>query len=192
MRFYTVHANPARKELDQRIVLVKEGFAWWAFFTPLLWTFYRRVWIALPLYFLGAAGLFLILFYGGFDPYVMSAATSTLVIGLPVTLVPAPDLALALLSLLFALLCGFEANDLRRFHLKRRGYALVDVVAARNEAEAERSYFTARPAPENLSGSSIPGGGGGGYVRPASLAFQTSEPVTGLFDAADARDNRHP
>jgi len=190
MRFYTVHANPARSDVDQRIVLVKEGFAWWAFFTPLLWTLYRRVWIAVPLYFLGATGLFLILFYGGFDPLTMSAATSTLILGLPVTLVPTPDVALALLSLLFALLCGYEANDLRRFHLKRRGYALVDVVAARNEAEAERSYFTQRPTMPGASSGTSTGTPSG--LRTASCRFESSEPVTGLFDPADARDNRHP
>src|SRR5262245_30883358 len=119
MRFYTVHSNPARKDEDQRIILVKEGFAWWAFFAPLAWLVYRRVWIAVPLYFGCAVALFVVLLYGGFDPATLGAATGALLVGLPVTLTPAPDLALALLAFLLALLCGFEANDLRRFHLKR-------------------------------------------------------------------------
>lgn len=191
MRFYTVHANPARKDVDQRIILVKEGFAWWAFFAPLLWLVYRRVWIALPLYLAGAITLFAILFYGGLPPMVMSAASSALFIGLPALLIPTPDTALALLATLFALLCGFEANDLRRFHLKRRGYAVVDVVAARNEVEAERAYFGERPfSAASVSGGRVPGAGTS--ATPASLRFQTSEPVTGLFDSADAHDNRHP
>lgn len=191
MRFYTVHANPARKDADQRIILVKEGFAWWAFFMPVLWIVYRRVWIGLPLYFAGAIALFIILFYGGLPPVIMSAASSALIFGMPAMLIPTPDMALALLATLFALLCGFEANDLRRFHLKRRGYAVVDVVAAKNEVEAERAYFGERPfSAASVSGSRAPGPGA--PAQPVRFSFQTSEPVTGLFDPADTRDNRHP
>jgi hypothetical protein len=147
MRFYTVHENPARRNEDDRVILVREGFSFGAFFIPVLWAIYRRAWIAIPVY-VALAGLIMVLLIM-FDAgrWTLEYAMGALGAGLPVLLAAHPHPALAALAALVAAVLGFEGNDLRRFMLARRGYRVVDVVAASSLVEAERAYFGAKGFP---------------------------------------------
>lgn len=147
MRFYTVHENPGRKNEDDRVVLVREGFSLGGFFVPVLWAIYRRAWIVIPAY-VALAGLvmvLLVMFNAG--RWTLEYAAATLGSGMPFLLAAHPHPGIAALAALIATLLGFEANDLRRFMLARRGYRVVDVVAGRSLVEAERAYFGARGFP---------------------------------------------
>jgi hypothetical protein len=147
MRFYTIHENPARRNEDDRVVLVREGFSFGGFFIPVLWALYRRAWIVLPVYAALAGLVMVLLVMFGAGRWTLEYAMGALGIGMPVLLVAHPHPAIAALAALIAALMGFEANDLRRFMLARRGYRVVDVVAAPSLVEAERAYFGAKGFP---------------------------------------------
>lgn len=151
MRFYTVHENPERRDEDERIVLVREGFSWGAFFVPLLWTLHRRCWPALVLY-ACVAGLLLtaLLLFDAADQ-ALNYAMGAIVLGLPALVSFYPDPGIGLTALLVCALLGFEANDLRRWLLARRGYHVTAVVSGRSLLEAEAAYFTAKGQPPPAS-----------------------------------------
>lgn len=155
MRFYTVHENPTRRNEDDRVVLVREGFSFGAFFIPLLWAIYRRAWIAIPAY-VALAGLLMVLLIM-FDAgnWTLQYALGALGTGFPLLLGLHPHPAVASLAVLITALLGFEANDLRRFALARRGYRVVDVVAANSLVEAERAYFGARGFPPGATSAAV-------------------------------------
>jgi hypothetical protein len=98
-------------------VMVPEGFSWLAAVFGPLWLLARGVWIA-----------------------AIIALTAGLAIG---ALAPA-ELGGAL-GLLLAWLQGLFGHDLRRWSLERRGFALVQVVAARDEDAAFVRLLDARP-----------------------------------------------
>lgn len=115
---YTVHENSALKEPSDRIVLVREGFAFWAFALHLLWLLYHRCWR-------------------------MSAVLAVLLIAI-VKLGEVAGLSpLAVMVLQFGLQfwLGGVANDCRRAALRRSGYEEIAVVCAESELLAERRYF---------------------------------------------------
>jgi hypothetical protein len=120
MTIYTVHApadlDTGGLEAIDRIRFVKEGFCWPALFVPALWMIFRRLWIVLALYL--AAGILI--------------ASVSRNVG------PEATLALGLLLALFLLV---EGNDLRRWTLRRRGLAMIDVVEAGSRDEAEIRFF---------------------------------------------------
>jgi hypothetical protein len=97
-------------------VLVPERFSWGAAFFGVLWMLVHRAWIA---------------------------AAFLLLLGLSIRLAPAPWqfwLGCALF-----LLQGAFAQDIRRWTLARRGYALAHVVSARNQDAALARLLDARP-----------------------------------------------
>lgn len=96
------------------VATVPYGFSWGAFLFQALWALYRGVWLtAIALL---AAGL----------------AVSTVT-----TLLGAGPVATVMIELAVMLCLAFVAQDLRRFELGRRGFRVVDIVAARATAEAE-------------------------------------------------------
>lgn len=122
MPVFTVH-QPAgltgrgERAADQ-VVFVKDGFGWPALFVPVLWLVYHGMWLILIGYVLIATGLEAagwMLGNGSLVPFVLGAA--------------------------FTLFFAFEANELRRWHLSRKGYQLVGVTVARNRTECERRFF---------------------------------------------------
>ena len=123
MRVYTVHQPPGLGEAGasaaERFVFVKEGFCWPALFFAPLWLIYRRMWLVL----LGwlAAGVVL-------EGLARLAGPQSL--------------TGALLPLGFALYFAFEANNLRRWHLAGKGFALRAVASGRDLAECEHRFFT--------------------------------------------------
>jgi len=89
----------------QEPVLVREGFSLGALLLPTLWFLWNRMWLVALLHFLGVVAIGLLL----------------------------PDAVSGWVALAFQLLVALHARDLRRWTLRRRGFALVGVVAAANE-----------------------------------------------------------
>jgi Protein of unknown function (DUF2628) len=98
-------------------VLVREGFAWGAFFFGPLWFAAHRAWVA--------------------------AAFSLAATVLVVALLPQSLSVLAVFAL--AILFGLLAQDLRCNAMERRGYLTTHVVAARGHDEALMRLLTFRP-----------------------------------------------
>jgi len=115
MRIWTVHLKPHAEP-----VLVREGFAWLAFLFPPIWFLAKRMWLVLTLY----------LAFG-------AAAT--------VVLEPVPEPLVALVAFGVQLVIGFQARDLERWTLARRGYRELGVVACRGgEDEAYARLYASR------------------------------------------------
>lgn len=157
MRIYTVQAPPGTvpEEADPAgWVFVKEGFCWPALFFPLLWLIYRRLWSILLVY-IAAAALIGIVSLVADGPVLSGVA--------------------AVAALWFAA----EANEFRRWTLRRRGWQFMGVASGRRLIDAELNFFTryaaAPPRPVATPLAPPP-------ARPAPLA--TDEPeVIGLFPA---------
>ena len=120
MRIYTAHLR--RRGLYPDLVLVKEGFCWPAFILSAPWALWHRMWLsALVLLATGAA------------------------LGASMTLAGLNDIGQGAISLGFAVIVGFLANDLRRRSLEQRGFAFRDVVAGTGLAAAERALLESQP-----------------------------------------------
>lgn len=115
---YTVHENSARAEPSERIVLVREGYAFWAFVFHLAWLLYHRCWRMALLY---AVMLVAIVRVGEL------AGLNTL--------------SLFVLQLGLQCWLGGIGNDCRRAALRRSGFDEIAVVCAESELLAERRYF---------------------------------------------------
>jgi hypothetical protein len=124
LKIFTVHhrqeASGSLTGLGEDAILVKEGFSWPAFFVPLIWLIYKRMWIVLAFYIAAAAGL-----------TVLAQAAV------------APDSAVFVGNFALNLIVGLEGNDLYRWSLARRRYREQAVVVGRNLVTAEQRYFEA-------------------------------------------------
>jgi hypothetical protein len=122
MAIYTVHEPPRKAEgaapEPERFVFVRDGFAFWAFLLAPLWMLRHRLWLVLLGYVLVTVALQVGLGLIGMSATVMSAV-----------------------SLLLALLVGFEAATLRRFTLARRRWKTVGIVVGDAAESAERRFF---------------------------------------------------
>lgn len=118
MRVYTVHVRTPTERLDRDVILVREGFNWFAFLFSGLWAAWSRLWLV-------ALGLI---------------AVEVLWSVLAWWLDPDP-VTQGAISFGLALIVGWSANDLRRWTLFRRGYAEVGVVAARDNDSAMQRFF---------------------------------------------------
>ncbi len=124
MIIYTVHelqrSGQSIAERADDIEFVKEGFTIWGFLFGPLWLLYNRLWLAFVVTLIAAAGV------------------AALLLGLGLR-TQAPGLV----DILVSLIIGFEGNDIMRWSLGRKGYALVASVAGRNRLECERRFFDA-------------------------------------------------
>lgn len=119
---YTVHERAdttadvtARAET---VLFVKDGFAWLALFFPILWMLFYRMWLVLLGFLLVVTAIQAALAAAGYAEMFTGWVTFGA-------------------SLLFA----FQANDLRRWTLGRRGYAQTGLVTGRNRDECEMKFF---------------------------------------------------
>jgi hypothetical protein len=120
MKLYTAHRPPDLSR--DRAIFVKEGFSWPAFFFSLIWLLYQRLWLASAVYLLAAAAI--------------SAAAGA---------ADLPDGPITALFLALSLILGFEANDIKRRALFRRGYSEEGPLLGDNLLHAETRYFGPRP-----------------------------------------------
>lgn len=126
MRIYTVHWKKTADPLftpDLGAVLVREGFNWAAFLFTWIWALVCGLWIVAALLFAGDIGLVLLFELVDLDAGSQFWATFG-----------------------WHIIVGFVAEDLRRWTLHLRGYALAEIVAAENLAAAERRFFEHHPA----------------------------------------------
>jgi hypothetical protein len=117
MRIWTVHHRPAITGKPVQTVMVREGFSWLAALFPLFWFLVKRLWLVAALYFALATLL----------GFLLPAAAS-------------PWVFVAL-----QILAGFEARNLQRWTLERRGFRLMGVVQGRDEEGAVLNLADRRP-----------------------------------------------
>ncbi len=120
MQLYTVHQGPAPASGGDDVVFVLDGFSWVALIVPPLWALFRSLWAV-------AAGVII----------------AALAIAAAAQWAGAPERVTAIVSFAAALLFAYEANDLRRWTLRRRGFRDVGIVMGRNLADAEQRFFEA-------------------------------------------------
>ncbi len=126
MRIYTVHLRRTADPLftpDRDALFVREGFNFPAFVFTWMWALATGQWIVAAI--LAAAGVALAL--------IVDA------VGLDAT-------SVSIVTLGSQAVVGFIAEDLRRWSLRLRGFALTDVVAAESVTGAERRFFEHHPA----------------------------------------------
>jgi len=119
---YTVHHPSADSQAilaqTDRLVFVKEGFSWPAFFVPFLWLLYHRMWLVLVLF-----------------------IAASIVIGIVPEIIPLTPAMQAALGLGVNLIMGLQGNDLLRWTLARRGRKEIAVVVGNGIAGAEHRFF---------------------------------------------------
>ncbi len=122
MRLYTVHIRRHYPDADSDLVLIKEGFCWPAFFLGPLWALWHRLWlVALVL-------------------LVADVALSGTAL-----LARLDGLSQGAVSVGFAAIVGFVANDLRRRALERRHFTLAAVVSGARREAAEGRFLDGEP-----------------------------------------------
>ena len=111
---------------------VKDGISWAALIVPAFWLLYHRMWLELLVYLAAYAAL-----------------------GWAMTYAENGSDFLAWIAIALSLLFAFEANDLRRHALERKGYRQLGVAIGGSRETAELSFFrawlpeqTSVPAPE--------------------------------------------
>lgn len=127
---YTVYSKSESEDpLDAHFV--QEGFVIWMFvpFINLFWALQRKCWLLLTL----IVFTYYVLFFTGANNDFLS---SNLVLNGIVF-----SKLYIFLRLIVLIFLGVNANDFWRKSLERRGYEIVEIVAATNEAEAQRRYF---------------------------------------------------
>jgi len=121
---YTVHEPPqvgaTKLERAERLLFVGDGFSWGAALFGQFYFLVRGEWLALAAYIAAA-----------------------LVIAGILTLVGADNAWFALGFMLLNVIAGFEANELKRWWLGRKGWQQVATVTGRGQVEAERRFFEA-------------------------------------------------
>jgi hypothetical protein len=162
---YTVfEKRVAPEDLLERagdLVFVKEGFSFWTLIAPAIWLLVNRLWRGLLLYLLLSIGLIVALTELGADEQFLFWGGTVI-------------------NLIFA----FEARDIYRAALERRGYVLRAVVSGRNLAECERRFLQewlpmVRRERDHFASMAATGApAGGGATAPSS-----SVPVIGMFPA---------
>ncbi len=126
MRIYTVYLKKTADPLftpDLGAEFVREGFNWAAFFFTWIWALACGLWIAAAI--LLAGDLAIALAFELIDLDAKSQLWATLA---------------------WHLIVGFIAEDLRRWRLRLRGYAVAEIVAGESLAAAERRFFEHHPA----------------------------------------------
>jgi hypothetical protein len=117
MAMWTAYGRPGKGADD--VVLLREGFSWWALIFPLPWLVIKGMWIVLLLA-LGAQ----------FAIWGLGEALNL------------SDRAQLILSLAINLILAFEGNNLLRWTYVRRGFEELGFIHGEDLDEAEYRFFT--------------------------------------------------
>jgi hypothetical protein len=118
MKLFTIHRNDYGLSPEPDIRVVKEGFNGFACIFSFLWALIGGYWML-------AIGLLVV-------SVIISGVFGVLGLDL---------FGQAVVNIAFALLVGYQANDLVRWTLKRRGFKECDVVSAANAEHALERYL---------------------------------------------------
>lgn len=135
MAIFTVHLPPTPSgaaPAAEKIVFLRDGFSWPAFFFGPFWLLWKRAWIA-------AAAWALLLTLDGLVAWKFNVSRE----------------AASWISLALAAWLGFEGGRVVAWSLARRGYVESDVVVGDDEEEAEAIFFHRwrASAPQTESGA---------------------------------------
>ncbi len=122
-QIYTVHEKPDAADPADRLVLVREGFAFWAFVLNALWLLAHKLWIPFCYYVL----------------LIGATLFASHKLGLN-------NLTLAIIQLGIQYLLALSARDLQRWQLARDGYAMTGIVVAPSELLATQRAYDLRAA----------------------------------------------
>ena len=111
---------------QERAVVVRDGYAFWATVFGPLWLLANGMIVVLIAYLIVVGG---------------SLAAVTMLLG---------ETAAFPISLVLSVWFGFEARALRRWSLARRGWVMATMVEAPNAVEAERRAFAVEPPAERV------------------------------------------
>jgi hypothetical protein len=117
-RVYNVYEKPEAADPADRMILVREGFFWWAFWFGALWLGFKRMWLVLLIFIAASIAL--------------SAASH---------MVDLPKASDMMMQLWLQVMLAYHAGDLQGWTLKRRGYRLAGVLVAPTSMRAEQRYF---------------------------------------------------
>lgn len=117
-KIYVVYEKPEASEPTERVELVREGFALWAFILGILWLLGKRLWVLASMYF----------------AVIIVCAVLT-------ELLQFSEGGKLALQLWVQFMFGFHAYDLEGWWLKRRGYRFAGIIAAESVNAATRRYY---------------------------------------------------
>lgn len=117
MATYYVLMPPKPGNPEKDTLFIRDGFSWLAFFFPLPWLLFKRMWLV--------AGLAVLLYL-----VTVFVAEQWRLDGLPVAF-----------SLILSLWTSIEGNHVRARLLERKGWNLKAEIAAHDLDEAEEIYF---------------------------------------------------
>lgn len=162
MPTFTVHEPPLRKGESvpnpERFVFVRDGFYFWAFALTPLWLLMRRLWLVFVLY-----------------------LVVVVAINVGLTFVRAPTTAKLAVSVLIAMLVGFEAGTLWRWTLTRRRWKTLGIVVAEDAEMAERRFFAAWNARDSSAAKTEVSPAAPQFSSPVRRGPPSGSDVIGLF-----------
>ncbi len=112
MKLYSVYVRKHAPNPLESALFVKQGFNFWAFLLTPVWSLYKRLWIV-----------------------------SAVLIAVSVLLAHSDSIAFNLISVVFSIWFGMEANNFLTMKLERKNYILFDVVGARDKYSAEQRFY---------------------------------------------------
>lgn len=119
---FTVHEPPkpagTKLERAEQLLFVRDGFSWRALLFGPFYFLFRAEWLSLVLYIIVAIALSVLL-----------------------RLFSAGNEWTGWMMLLLNVIAGFEATDLKRWSLARRGWREIAAVGGRDQDDAERRFF---------------------------------------------------
>lgn len=167
MRTYTVHELPGAPIDGDGIIFVREGFSWGAFIFNWIWALWNRLWLAAVLYLAASIAIAALIPLIGFD-----------------------EVAATIIALGLQFFFAAEANDIRRWTIKTRGYREIGIVTALTEEEAELKFFSTWQGPATPSTATRPAAPNIPMPRPGAVwprPTNRSEEVLGLFPQAEPK-----
>ncbi len=120
---YAILLRRGGLDLDQDVMVIKEGFSWPAFFIPFIWALWRHMWLAAIIYLLLLFATCLFIYFFSPDP-----------------------ISQVVLTLGVAVIYGYVANDLQQSKLFKEGFALCAILKAADSDQAYSQFLLNSPA----------------------------------------------